>query len=273
REFQFVLGRRPKDAVVRRYVAAVYEELNQLTRAEEELKKILEQDSKALEAFIQLARLYGKKKDWKSVYSVLDRATNKNAKSDRLAFIRGVFLARQKRYKEAIPHYKSAIRLNPKQMNYRFNLAVAFYETHQWKDVEAAIRAVLKVQPKHANALNLLGFMFSELDRDIDEAEQLLSRALAIDPNNGAFLDSMGWVYYRQGRYTLALKKIHHAINQIPDDAVILDHLADVYKAMNNIPKALFYWKKSYKIDPKNKKVFEKIIKNGGSIEAPPKNL
>jgi tetratricopeptide (TPR) repeat protein len=83
----------------------------------------------------------------------------------------------------------------------------------------------------------------------------------------------MGWVYYRQGRYALALKKIHHAINQIPDDAVILDHLADVYKAMNNIPKALFYWKKSYKIDPKNKKVIEKIIKNGGSIEAPPKNL
>ena len=62
-----------------------------------------------------------------------------------------------------------------------FSLAVAYYETRQWDDVEKSVREVLEIQPKHANALNLLGFMFSELNRNIDEAEQLLNRALEIE--------------------------------------------------------------------------------------------
>ncbi len=227
----------------------------------------------SLEAYIQLARLYGKKKNWKAVYSVLDDAQKRHSKQARLSFIRGAFLARQKRYEEALPYYQSAVHQNPKQANYFFNLAVAYYELHRWNDVETSVRAVLKLQPRHANALNLLGFMFSELNRDVDEAEQLLNRALAIEANNAAFLDSLGWIYYRQGRFKKALGKILHASNQLPDDAVILDHLGDVYLALNDIPMAILSWKKAYKIDPKNKKVLDKIQKHGGSIAVPPPKL
>jgi len=108
--------------------------------------------------------------------------------------------------------------------------------------------------------------MFSELNQNIDEAEQLLNRALEIEPNNAAFLDSLGWIYYREGKYDLALKKIQHAANQLPSDAVILEHLGDVYIALENVRKALEYWQKSNKANPKEKKVIEKILKHGGSV-------
>ena len=107
--------------------------------------------------------------------------------------------------------------------------------------------------------------------KKIDEAEKLVIGALALDPNNAAFLDSLGWVYYRQGKIKLALKKILHAVNQLPNDAVILDHLGDIYLALKEIPKALIQWKKSYKIDPKGKKVHQKILKYGERVKALPK--
>ena len=68
--------------------------------------------------------------------------------------------------------------------------------------------------------------MFSELDKNLDEAEKLLDRALAVKPENAAFLDSIGWIYYRQGRFQEALVKVRHAATKMPKDAVILEHLA-----------------------------------------------
>ena len=120
-------------------------------------------------------------------------------------------------------------------------------------------RRIIQKSPKHANALNLLGYMFSELDRNLDEAEKLLDRALAIEPENAAFLDSIGWIYYRQGRFGEALAKVRHAAAKMPKDAVILEHLGDIYLALHDVEKALLHWRRASEADPENEKLKKKI--------------
>ena len=82
---------------------------------------------------------------------------------------------------------------------------------------------------------------------------------MAIEPENAAFLDSIGWVYYRQGRFKEALVKVQHAATKMPKDAVILDHLGDIYFALHDLENALLHWKRASEADPENEKLKKKI--------------
>ena len=265
REFRFVLARNPKDEAVRRFVAAIYEELSQPSLAEKELQELITLVPATVEGRIQLARLYAKGDSTEKAFAVLDDAAKQHPKDARIPFTRGGILMRQKKHAESVPFLLSAVELDPKSTLYRFNLASAYYELKRWDDVEAATRGIINMNPRHANSLNLLGYMFAELNKNIPEAEQLLNRALAVEPTNPAFLDSLGWVYYRQGRFREALVKITHALNQQPEDAVMFDHLGDIHLALGDVPKALDAWRKSAKIDPKNQEVQEKIRRHEGA--------
>ncbi|MBI2178797.1 MAG: tetratricopeptide repeat protein [Candidatus Tectomicrobia bacterium] len=201
REFRFVLARNTKDEAVRRFVAAIYEELEQHAQAEKELHELISLVPSTVEGRLQLARLYAKGNSWEKAFAALDEAAKSHPKDARVPFARGGILMRQKKYAESVPFFQAAVELDQKSTLYRFNLASAFYELKRWDDVEAATREIIRMNPEHANALNLLGYMFSEINKNISEAEQLLNRALAIEPTNPAFLDSLGWIYYRQGRF------------------------------------------------------------------------
>jgi tetratricopeptide (TPR) repeat protein len=111
-----------------------------------------------------------------------------------------------------------------------------------------------------AEAYNYLGFMWADQGTHLDEAEDYIKRALAVDPDNGAYLDSLGWVHYRSGQYEQALPELLNAAEAIKtDDPVVFEHIGDTYSAMNQTPKALEYWEKALALDKTNKKLAAKI--------------
>ncbi|HET7511652.1 MAG TPA: tetratricopeptide repeat protein [Chthoniobacterales bacterium] len=111
-----------------------------------------------------------------------------------------------------------------------------------------------------AEAYNYLGFMWADQGTHLDEAEDYIKRALAVDPDNGAYLDSLGWVHYRSGQYEQALPELLNAAEAIKtDDPVVFEHIRDTYSAMNQTPKALEYWEKALALDKTNKKLAAKI--------------
>jgi tetratricopeptide (TPR) repeat protein len=111
-----------------------------------------------------------------------------------------------------------------------------------------------------AEAYNYLGFMWADQGTHLDEAEDYIKRALAVDPDNGAYLDSLGWVHYRSGQYEQALPELLNAAEAIKtDDPVVFEHIGDTYSAMNQTPKALEYWEKALALDKSNKKLAAKI--------------
>jgi tetratricopeptide (TPR) repeat protein len=98
---------------------------------------------------------------------------------------------------------------------------------------------------------------------NIDEAMKLVLKALELEPNNGAYLDSLGWIYYRKGDYVTALKNLLLSEEKLDEtgnpDSVVYDHLGDTYLKLDNKNRALFYWEKALKLE--NNSVIEEKIK------------
>ena len=119
-----------------------------------------------------------------------------------------------------------------------FLLGSAYERTGQRDKAIAEFRRVLKIQPDFHAALNYLGYTFADAGVNLDEALKLVSRAVALDPDNGAYVDSLGWTYYRLGRPELARGYLERAARLEPEDAALQEHLGDVYVALGQTERA-----------------------------------
>jgi tetratricopeptide (TPR) repeat protein len=95
-------------------------------------------------------------------------------------------------------------------------------------DAERALRGVLAKDPQDANALNSLGYMLADHGQRLDEAVDLVQRALKIEPANPSFLDSLGWAYFHQGRFDLADEPLSQAAERLPASSTVNEHLGDL---------------------------------------------
>ncbi|MDD5496300.1 MAG: tetratricopeptide repeat protein, partial [Candidatus Omnitrophica bacterium] len=122
-------------------------------------------------------------------------------------------------------------------------------------------REAIKLDPKFADAYNYLGYMFAEEGVNLDEAVSLIKKALEYDPANGAYLDSLGWAYFRKGMTDEALVEMEKSVKIEPDDATIRDHMGDVYFKKGLVDKARLEWQRSLDLDPDQENVKEKLEK------------
>jgi Tfp pilus assembly protein PilF len=122
------------------------------------------------------------------------------------------------------------------------------------------MKAVIRVDPKNANALNYLGYTYADLGQNLDEAERLIKTAMQYKPNDGYITDSLGWVYFKKGRFAEALEMLTKAIALVPEDPIILEHLGDIHVKMNDVIKAPQYYQRSLELRKKDKSVIEQKI-------------
>lgn len=128
------------------------------------------------------------------------------------------------------------------------------------KAAELFKRAIELDPADAAQAYNYLGFMWADQNTHLDEAEENIKRALAAEPENGAYLDSLGWLHYRQGKYDQALAELLSAVKALKeDDSTVFEHIGDTYSALKQTSKALEYWQKSLALDRENKRLAGKI--------------
>jgi tetratricopeptide (TPR) repeat protein len=112
-------------------------------------------------------------------------------------------------------------------------------------EAKAAFRKALEVEPAHAPSLNYLGYMMVEDGGPLDEAVRLIEKALVVDPDNGSYLDSLGWAYFKQGKAAEARKHLERAADLSRSNSVIQDHLGDVLIALNDGPGAIAAWERA----------------------------
>lgn len=112
-------------------------------------------------------------------------------------------------------------------------------------------------------AYNYLGFMWVDRNQNLDEGGDLIKRALEMEPDNAAYIDSLGWYYYKKGEPEKALTELLKAVSLTkPEDSVVYDHVGDTYQKLGNTAQALAYWQKAVALDPAssdNKPILEKI--------------
>ena len=143
-----------------------------------------------------------------------------------------VLLERQGRPQEAIALLTGAVGQLPHQESLLFSLAAAYERAGEHAQGIAHMRAVLALNPDNASALNFIGYTLTEQNQDLDEAERLLHRALELRPETGAFLDSLGWLFFRRHDYSRAVSTLEHAASLEPDEPIIAEHLGDAYLSL-----------------------------------------
>ena len=117
----------------------------------------------------------------------------------------------------------------------------------------------IEINPDAAEALNYVAYMWAEHGTNLIKAHEYVKRALSKDPENPAYIDTLGWIHYMRGDYSNALEEIQRAYNRLPRDPTIAEHLGDVHARLDNMKEALKYWIKALQLEPDNAELRRKL--------------
>jgi tetratricopeptide (TPR) repeat protein len=173
------------------------------------------------------------------------------------------------KYDEAVAAYDRAEKLigTPKKRDWLlyYGRAMAREKLHQLDESEADIQAGLKLSPDQPELLNYLGYSWVDRGRRIPEALTMLEKARTLRPYDGYIVDSVGWAYYRLGRYEEAAKTLEAAVLLVPGDPTINDHLGDAFWRAGRHIEARFQWNHAITFSEKDsdKAPIERKLKTG----------
>ena len=136
----------------------------------------------------------------------------------------------------------------------RFSYAVALHQTGDLDNFEKEIGIVLDLDPNYAPALNYLGYEWAQRGINLPRAESLLNRALKERPDQPAYLDSLGWVLYRRGRFEQALSLFRRSLQKLPDEPEILLHKACTLYQLNQLDLAEDVYQKAIRLEQNSKR-------------------
>jgi len=126
-----------------------------------------------------------------------------------------------------------------------FMLGAIYERQKKFDQAEQEFRKVLDVNPNNAPVLNYYGYMLADRGLRLDEATSMIQRAVTQEPNNGAYLDSLGWAYYKQNKLAEAEEYLRKAAERQSHDPTILGHLGDVYNKLGQKDRAVNYWERA----------------------------
>ncbi|NOX82528.1 MAG: tetratricopeptide repeat protein, partial [Alphaproteobacteria bacterium] len=128
--------------------------------------------------------------------------------------------------------------------------AVSLMAIDDWPRAEADLKRAVALAPEEAIALNYLGYSWAERGENLDEAFDLIEKAVVLDPNSGAIIDSLGWANYQRGHYKVAVGHLEQAASLEPGDPTVTDHLGDVYWRLGRKIEAGYQWRRVLELEP-----------------------
>ncbi len=177
--------------------------------------------------------------------TLLEGASKAAARDPQIAFGLADAYAAEKRYDDALRVVKEAAAQFGDGGPFALRLIGLYEEAGRPADAERELRQMLERDPLDSTALNYLGYLLAERNERLDEAQALIERALAIEPNNPSFLDSLGWALFRQGKVEAALEPLAKAAAALPANSVILDHYGDALASQGRWAEAVQAWERA----------------------------
>ena len=169
------------------------------------------------------------------------------------------------RYREAVDAYDKAVALvaTPTRPNWAlfYNRGIALDRAGMWTRAEADLLHALELYPDQPYVLNYLGYSWTEQGSNLARARQMIERAAALRPNDGAIIDSLGWVVLKQGDMATAVRHLERAVELEPTDPTITAHLGDAYWAAGRKLEAGFQWRRSLTLNPEPEDIAKTEVK------------
>lgn len=259
-----VVKTRSADIRLNVYLASLYEENNEIENALGVYNSILERNPNEYEVRLRLGSLYFYKlKNPQEALSQGELARKINPQRAESYLFNGLILHDTQLYQDAVETFLSGIERNPKTPDLYFHLGATFDKLQRFDDMVYQMERAIELAPEHANALNYLGYTFADKGVRLNEAVELINRALVLRPDDGYFMDSLAWAYYRQGDLSGALALLQKAVSLVPGDPVIHEHLGEVYLKHDQMDLAKEEWERSLRLDPNNDKLIARFIEAG----------
>lgn len=165
-----------------------------------------------------------------------------------------------RRFREkGVEYFRKALELEGNNRRVLFELGVALEQIGKRGESIDVMKKLVKLDSSDATILNYLGYMLVEENRELDYAGTLIERALVFEPENGAFLDSKGWLLYRKQDFPKARKYIEMALTRIPQDTTILEHYAMILEKLGLTAQAMEKWRQILKLDPAHELAHRKV--------------
>ena len=206
----------PSSRDLKLVLASQQADMGEADKALKDVRAMLKGDANSDDrpVYIALAQMNTRLRRFSDAEQALDKAEQLASKPDDkeyVWFLRGSTFEREKRYAEAEEQFKK----------------------------------VVASDPEHASALNYLGYMLADQNTKLEEALGYIKRAVDLDPANGAYLDSIGWAYFRLGKYELAEENLLKASQKINTDPTVHDHLGDLYQKTGRLKLAATHWERA----------------------------
>jgi tetratricopeptide (TPR) repeat protein len=216
----------PNDRGLRMVLDAQLADTGDADKALADVHSLLKGTPEDREVYINLAQMNSRLKRWNDAEEALNKAEHLSTKPEDVeyvAFLRGSTYERQKKYDEA----------------------------------ESEFKKVLAADPQSAVTLNYLGYMNADRGLHLEESLAYIRQAVSLEPSNGAYLDSLGWAYFRLGKYDLAEENLTKASLRMSSDPTVQDHLGDVYQKTGRLKLAAAHWERA--VEEWNKTVASEV--------------
>ncbi len=177
-------------------------------------------------------------------------------------------LQRAKRFDQAAAAARTALARLGASPDLHFALAASLERAGRWDEAVKEFRALIQEAPDNAAALNYLGYMLADHDVQLEDALSLVRKAVDVEPNSGAYLDSLGWVYFRMGELDRAEKYLTEGAQLEPHDATVHEHLGDLYRSRGQGARAVEAYRQALTMevedDAQRQRIEEKLAALGG---------
>jgi tetratricopeptide (TPR) repeat protein len=177
-----------------------------------QLKTLLEAAPDDMRGYLALGGVYASKEDYRSAADLYDKAVARLTK--------------------------------PKAENWNifYQRGIAYERLKEWPKAEPNFRKALELFPNQPQVMNYLGYSWVDMNMNLEEGMKLIQKAVELRPSDGYIVDSLGWAYYRLGRFDDAVRELERAVSLKPDDPVLNDHLGDAYWRAGRKLEATFQW-------------------------------
>ena len=285
-----------RDVEINYYAGVLALQLQKLDTAEKYLQKVLKLGGRLQETNYYLGQVAEQRKDYDAainrysfvrhgefyfnaqlrVVSVLadqkkfDRSiehlqtirVNSSKQRLQLILLEGDLLRESKRYAQAKEFYTKVLDTMPNETSVRYARALVAEKLGEIDLLESDLQTILKQEPSNAQVLNALGYTLADRTDRYDEALKYIQRAIEIEPDDAAVVDSLGWVYYRLGNFEQSIKHLRRA-NELSKDPEIAAHLGEVLWANGEKEAAMEIWEKSLKDNPDDEALLD-VMKQFG---------
>lgn len=241
------------------WLGLIYEKKKEPKEALKYYRRIRNAESSP-DLYFRMANIYTELGQYKKALKTIQTLAERDPNNPQYHYFLGLAYLQMEKSSKAIQEFRRAIELNPQYSQAYFQMGMLLDSLKQWDKAEKLFLEAIRHDPNNASAHNYLGYTYADRNEKLFEARKHIEKALELDQENPAYLDSLGWLNFREGHLKEALFHLKTAAERLPDPEVF-DHMGDCYQVLGQISESAQSYQNALSLAPKNKKIREKLKK------------